>query len=135
MLGVHVVLRELNGVLLLSCCVLVFSAEGPMSQWNIDALVSLQGKLKLYVKMNTGLIDKLQPAAGGFMSPVEEQQVRNQRGNNEQMGELIEILKGKRNKDFDTFLEMLRAVNYGVWAKELVEKAEEFRRESGKCVE
>ena len=106
-----------------------------MSQWNIDALVSLQGKLKLYVKMNTGLMDRLQPAAGGFMSPAEEQRVKNQRGNYEQMGELIEILKGKRNKDFDTFLKMLRAVNYEVWADELMKEAEKFRRESGKCVE
>ena len=135
MLGVHVVLRELNGVLLLSCCVLVFSAEGPMSPWNIAALVSLQGDLKLYVLMNTGLMDRLQPAAGGFMSPAEAQQVKNQHGNNEQMGKLIEILKGKRNKDFATFLEMLRAVNYGVWADELMKRAEKFRRESGKCVE
>ena len=135
MLSVHVVLRELNGVLLLSSCVLVFSTERPMSQWNIDALVSLQGKLKLHVKMNTGLMDRLQLAAGGFMSPGEEQRVKNQHGNDEQMGELIAILKGKRNKDFDTFLTMLRAVNYEVWADELMKEAEKFRRESGKCVE
>ena len=134
MLRVHVVLRELCGVLLLSC-VLVFSTEGPMSQWNIDALVCLQGYLKLKVLMSTGLMDRLQPAAGGFMSPGEAQRVKNQHGNNEQMGELIEILKGKRNKDFDTFLEMLRAVNYEVWADELMKEAEKFRRESGKCVE
>ena len=106
-----------------------------MSQWNIDALVSLQGDLKQRVLMNTGLIDRLQTAAGGFMSEGEEQRVKNQRGNDEQMGELIKILKGKRNKDFDTFLKMLRAVNYGVWADELMKEAEKFRRESGKCVE
>ena len=106
-----------------------------MSQWNIAALVSLQGELKQRVLMSTGLIDKLQPAAGGFMSPGEEQRVKNQRGNDEQMGELIAILKGKRNKDFDTFLKMLRAVNYEVWADELMKEAEKFRRESGKCVE
>ena len=42
-----------------------------MSPWNIDALVSLQGDLKLNVLMSTGLSDKLQKAAGGFMSAME----------------------------------------------------------------
>ena len=61
------------------------------------------------------------------MSEAEEQQVRNQHGDNEQMGKLIEILKGKQDKDFIIFLKMLRSANYGVWADELERKAEEFK--------
>ena len=63
--------------------------------------------------MSTGLSDKLQKAAGGFMSAMEEQQVRKQHGDDEQMGKLIEILKGKQDKDFITFLKILRSANYG----------------------
>ena len=106
-----------------------------MSPWNIAALVSLQGDLKLKVLMSTGLSDKLQKAAGGFMSATEEQQVRKQHGDDEQMGKLIEILKGKQNKDFITFLEMLRSANYGVWADELKKRAEELKKVISECVQ
>ena len=103
-----------------------------MSQWNIDALVSLQRDLKLKVLMSTGLSDMLQKAAGGFMSAAEEQQVRKQHGDDEQMGKLIEILKGKQDENFIIFLEMLRSANYGVWADELERKAEEFKKVKSK---
>ena len=106
-----------------------------MSPWNIEALVSLQGDLKLKVLMSTGLSDKLQKAAGGFMSATEEQQVRKEHGDDEQMGKLIEILKGKQDKDFITFLEMLRSANYGGWADELKKKAEEFKKVISECVQ
>ena len=122
-------------VLLLSYCALIFSTDRPMSQWNIDALVFLQGKLKENVFMSTGLSDILQTAADGFMSATEERQVKKQHGNDEQMGKLIEILKGKQDKDFKTFLKMLRKTNQGVWADELERKAEEFRQERSKCTQ
>ena len=105
-----------------------------MSPWNIDALVSLQGDLKLKVLMSTGLSDKLQLVAGGFMSATEEQQVRKQHGDDEQMSKLIEILKGKQDKDFITFLKMLRDTNNKLWADELEKRAEEFKKAKSKCV-
>ena len=85
--------------------------------------------------MSTELSDKLQKAAGGFMSATEEQQVKEQHGDSKQMGKLIEILKGKQDKDFITFLEMLRSANYGVWADELMKRAEEFKTVRSKCVQ
>ena len=122
-------------VLLLTPCALVFSTDHPMSPWYVDALVSLQGDLKLRVLMNTGLSDKLQKAAGGFMSATEEQQVKEQHGDSKQMGKLIDILKGKQDKDFIIFLKMLRSANYGVWADELTKRAEEFKTVRSKCVQ
>ena len=104
-----------------------------MSPWNRDALVSLRGDLKLKVSMSTGLSDSLEEAAGGFMSPREAQVVREQQGSSEQMGKLIDILCGKGNEDFVTFLQMLRRTNNGVWADELKRKAEELKREKGVC--
>ena len=98
-----------------------------MSPWNIAALVALQGDLKLNVLMSTGLSNKLQKAAGGFMSATEEQQVKEQQVNSKQMDKLIEILKGKQEKDFFTFLKMLQDTNNQVWADELEKRAEMFK--------
>ena len=116
---------------LVSSCVLFFSTAHPMSPWNRDALVSLRGDLKLKVSMSTGLSDLLEEAAGGFMSPREAQVVREQQGSSEQMGRVIETLLGKGDKDFSTFLQMLRRTNNEVWAEELEKKAEELKRGKG----
>ena len=102
-----------------------------MEEWNRDALVSLQGDLKLNVIMKTGLIDKLQMAAGGFLSRAEAQAVESKPSNAEQMGELIRILLGKGNADFRTFCRMLRQSNYNMWADQLERRAREFREEPG----
>ena len=102
-----------------------------MEEWNRDALVALQGELKLNVVMKTGLIDKLQTAAGGFLSRAEAKVVESKPSNAEQMGELIRILLGKGNADFRTFCRMLRQSNHSVWAEQLERRAREFRGESG----
>ena len=102
-----------------------------MEEWNKDALVSLQGDLKLNVIMKTGLNDKLQTAAGGFLSRAEAQAVESKPSNAEQMGELIQILLGKGNADFKTFCRMLRQSNHSVWAEQLERRAREFRGEPG----
>ena len=118
----------------LSCCALVLTTACPMSPWNIAALVALQGDLKTKVLMSTGLSDKLQKAAGGFMSASEEQQVREQHGDSKKMAKLIQILKGKQDKDFKTFLKMLRSTNNAVWAEELERRAKELKRGGSKSV-
>ena len=100
-------------------------------EWNKDALVSLQGDLKLNVLMKTGLVNKLQRAAGGFMDRAEAQSVESKPNNAEQMGELIRILLGKSNADFNIFCTMLHQCNYGLWADALERKAREFREEPG----
>ena len=107
------------------------SDESPMAKWNRDALVSLQGELKLKVIVKTGLSDRLQEPAGGFMNGAEAQAVESKPSNAEQMGELIRILLGKRNKDFQIFCNMLRQCNYGLWANQLEKKAGEFKAPSG----
>ena len=107
------------------------SDDSPMSEWNKDALISLLGKLKLNVIVKTGLSDMLQKAAGGFMNGAEAQAVESKPSNAEQMGEVIHILLGKRDKDFKTFCDMLRQCNYGLWANELEKKAREFKAPSG----
>ena len=113
---------------------LSFSTAHPMSPWNHNALVSLRGDLKLHVSLEAGLGDKLEKAAGGFMNQFEARTVREQPGNIKQMDKIMEILLGKADEDFTTFLKMLRDTNNGVWAEELVKTAEQFKRE-GMCVE
>ena len=84
--------------------------------------------------MSTGLSDKLQKAAGGFMSASEEQQVKEQHGDSKKMAKLIQILKGKQDKDFKTFLKMLRSTTNAVWADELERRAKELKRGGSKSV-
>ena len=59
----------------ISCCstvlLLTDSDMRRMEEWNRHALVSLQEQLKLYAIMNTGLLNKLQKAAVGFMNRAE----------------------------------------------------------------
>ena len=97
-----------------------------MSAWKKDALVSLKGDLKSYVLLDTGLADKLQIPAGGFMSAVEAQSVTALPNNHEQMGRLIDILQGKGNDEFRKFCEILRQANHVSWADTLERKAEEI---------
>ena len=59
-----------------------------MEEWNRAALVSLQGELKCKVMLKTGLVDRLQKAAGGFMDEREELQWRVSQAHAEQMGDL-----------------------------------------------
>ena len=102
-----------------------------MEEWNRGALISLQEDLKLYVIVNTGLINKLRKAAGGFMNEAEAQAVESKANNAEQMGEIIRILLGKRNADFKIFCTMLQQSNYGLWSEQLERKAREIRGEPG----
>ena len=116
-------------MLLVSWCVLALSAVHPMSPWNHQALVSLRADLKLHVLMETGFGNHLEMAAGGFMTPLEAQTVRAQPSNIKQMDKVFDILLGKADKDFTTFLKMLRDSNNVVWAEELEKRAEQFREE------
>ena len=105
-----------------------------MSPWNDDALVSLRERLKLNVSMTTGLTDKLEKAAGGFMSRREAQMIRELSSNSEQIDRVIEILQGKTNKDFVTFCTILQETNHVVWAVELEKEAERFKKgRKGTC--
>ena len=104
---------------------------GPLSSWNNDALLFLKEKLKLKVLMNTGLLDRLETAAGGFMSQYEAMAVRELPNNSAQVDRFIETLRGKGNKDFKTFCKMLCSSNQAVWADELKRVAEQFKRGEG----
>ena len=101
-----------------------------MSQWNVDALVALKGKLKLNVKM-IELANILEIPAGGFMSRTEAQSVRAKTGDGQQMDLVIEILLGKSDKEFATFCQMLQKSYYQGWARELEVEAEKFKTSGG----
>ena len=105
-----------------------------MSPWNHQALVSLRAELKMRVLMETGLGDKLEKAAGGFMDEQEAQTVREQSSNKKQMDKVIEILLGKGDKEFNAFLKILRKSNNEVWAEELKNAANRFKREKSKFI-
>ena len=104
---------------------------GPMAEWNQAALVALQGSLKIHVKM-IQLYDMLERPAGGFMDRAEVLSVKAKTGDMEQMGEVINILRGKEDMAFYTFCDLLRRSSYGVWAQELVSSAERLKIDHGK---
>ena len=104
-------------------------SSGPMSSWNDDALVSLKDRLKLNVSMNTGLSDRLEQAASGFMSRLEAQTVKELPSNIEQIDNAIETLRGEINKSLVTLCTMLRETNHAVWADELEKEAEQLKTE------
>ena len=64
----------------------------------------------------------------------EAQTVREQPGNKKQMDKVIEILLGKGDKEFNAFLKILRKSNNEVWAEELKNAANRFKREKGKLI-
>ena len=101
-----------------------------MSKCNVDALEALKGKLKLSVRM-IQLVDMLHTAAGGFMNSAEAQSVRDKSGDAQQIEEVIDILRGKGDKEFATFCQMLQKSNYQVWARELEVEAEKFKISDG----
>ena len=78
--------------------------------------------------MNTGLSDKLERAAGGFMNEHEAVTVRLLPNNMAQVDRVIEILRGKGDEDFKTFCKLLRDSNQVVWADELERMAKQLKR-------
>ena len=81
--------------------------------------------------MNTGLSDKLEKAAGGFMSEYEAEMVRQLPYSIAQVDKVIETLRKKENEDFRKFCKILRDSNQVVWADELERVAEQFKRGKG----
>ena len=86
------------------------------------------------MQLQHGLGDKLERAAGGFMNKGEATRVRDKRlqGKNRQMEEVITILRGKSDEDFEIFCKILQESNNKTWADELKKEAEQFKREIGK---
>ena len=102
-----------------------------MNSWNVAALLSLRERLKLNVLMNTGLSDKLEKVAGGFMSQREAQMVRGLPTSSAQVDRVIETLRGKEDEDFQIFCLLLRNSNQDMWADELERLSEQFKQGGG----
>ena len=105
-----------------------------MSDFNSSALAALQGDLKKNVIMSPQLFDMLEIPQGGFMTREEAKDVRSYAS---PMDRLIEMLRGKTDKEFDTFRDMLEKSNYRAWACKLKQEAERFKtlalQEGEKC--
>lgn len=62
------------------------------------------------------------------MSRAEALSVTQLSGECRQMGQVIAILRGKGNLEFNIFCNILRQSNYHVWADELERVAKQFER-------
>ena len=65
------------------------------------------------------------------MDRAEVLRVKTKTGDAEQMGQVIDILRGKEDEAFYRFCDLLQRSNYGVWARELKSTAERFKTEQG----
>ena len=101
-----------------------------MDTWKRYALVSLEHDLKLYLSLS-GLLTRLERPAGGFMTEDERRSVKDIQGSSNQIGKIIEILRGKSNEDFDTFQKILRDSGNEVWAAEIEKSAHQFKKVQG----
>lgn len=98
-----------------------------MSPWNDGALAFFKEQLKIKVSLETGLGDRLEIAAGGFMNATEAQFALGKPDNIARMDEVIKCLRRKGDEDFEIFLKLLRQANNVVWAGQLEKKAQELR--------
>ena len=95
-----------------------------MSGYNSYALTALQGDLKDNVAMSIRIFDMLDITQGGFMTRAEAMNIQS---NANPMVRLVEILRGKTDKEFDTFCDMLEKSNYPIWAFTLKRAAAGFK--------
>ena len=71
----------------------------------------------------THFLPSLHVYAGGFLTDVESDSIKQNRGNVEQVDELIEVLVKKENKDFDYFCVVLEKAGCQMWSNRLKEAA------------
>ena len=96
-----------------------------MDTWRKQAIVSLESDLKVNLSL-AGLLSRLERPAGGFMTEDERRSVEEVQGKSNQVGKIIEVLRGKGNRDFDAFLNVLRESGNELWAEKLDESARQF---------
>ena len=65
------------------------------------------------------------------MDRAEALRVKAKTGDAEQIGEVIDILRGKEDEAFYKFCDLLQRSNYSVWARELESTAERLKTEQG----
>lgn len=99
-----------------------------MDPWKRDAIVSHEHDLKVNLSL-TGLIPRLEKPAGGFMTDIDRVSVEALEGRLNRVGRIIEIVRKKGNRDYDSFLKILRQSGNEVWASAIEEKAEQLNQE------
>lgn len=100
-----------------------------MSKWNKRALISLERDLKINLSLEE-LPDLLEWPAGGFMTEAEKLSVCEEPKRKDKVGRIITLLREKGDRDFYIFLKLLRESGNEVWAGQLEEAVERFKRDT-----
>ena len=106
----------------------------PMRKCNEQALIGLKADLKLNVNVkDSGMIDMLEIPLG-FLNRAEMQDIKACTTDRDRMDKIIGFLRGKADKCFSKFCDILAKSNNETWAEKLRKQAEEFERNPpGKC--
>ena len=93
---------------------------------------------KYHTDLRTGItvthfLPRLHVYAGGFLTDVESDSIKQNRGNVEQVDELIDILVTKENKHFDYFCLVLEKAGCQTWSNRLKEAAGLGKRQQLSC--
>lgn len=98
-----------------------------MDKWKDDALSKHEHDLKVNLCL-VSILCHLEQPAGGFMLRAERLHVEAAQGEFNQVDRIIKVLRGKGNKEFDIFMEVLKKSGYKVWADRVEESAHLIRQ-------
>jgi len=101
---------------------------GDMSPHFATALVEMRDDLMVNVNVKMHLSARMHAAAGGFMSDLEAALVTGERTQHKQMTKFLEILSTKGDKEYHSFLRILRDSSMGHWADAVEAKAASYAR-------
>ena len=99
-----------------------------MDNWKRDALLRLEQELRANLNLDD-LLCRLEVPAGGFMTHAERLSVEEFKGQMDQVSKIVKILRRKSNKEFDTFLRILKDSGNELWASMIEESAQQFEQE------
>ncbi|MCY4471216.1 MAG: hypothetical protein OXC07_00085 [Kistimonas sp.] len=101
-------------------------ANGTMSEVNKAALRAVEAGLKANVRLDSGLMDRINQDAGGFLNSFEELSVREEVTDTRKREKLLSILRDKGDSEFRIFVELLRESGNLCWAMELEKRVRQF---------
>lgn len=82
----------------------------------------------------SNVLRDLRCGEGGFLTEEEYASITDQSDNAEQMDELMKVLLTKKDKDFESFCNLLEKHSYRWWSEKLKEAAGKLAENTDSCI-